>query len=173
MKILSFYIETDFKPYTRMTQRGKYVKPDALAYLASQRTLALRFSEAMKLNGWEQFERVPLAINVLITMKRGLHEQDYSNQVKAIEDSMQKIVFPNDCWIDMAFIRRRLGDKDSILFTVWEHNELDNTAPLNIFPISVSATYPGEGDFLEEVDEMDDATWRKFVACLLKEGKGK
>lgn len=134
MKMLSFYIETDFQPYTRMTQRGKYVIPKAIAYRASQRNLELRFKEAMKLNGWEPFERVPLAINVLITVREDLHRSDLDNRLKALTDAAQKVVFPNDCWIDVAYIRRRLGPKDSILFTVWEHDEESNAVPLNIFP---------------------------------------
>ena len=113
----SFY--TKFKPYVRMTSRGKFVKPEAQEYLESQSALAWEFKRAMLDHGWEMLPpQTPLGVRLHIEMPSRLHTQDLDNQLKALNDSAQGVVFKNDMWIDKTTICRQLGSAHKVVYTV-------------------------------------------------------
>ena len=113
----SFY--TKFKPYVRMTSRGKFVKPEAQEYLESQSALAWEFKRAMLDHGWEMLPpQTPLCVRIHIEMPTRLHKQDLDNQIKAAADAAQGIVFQNDLWIDDLCVHRQIGSAYKIVFTV-------------------------------------------------------
>jgi len=95
-------------PYVRMTQRGKFCDPAALRYLDSQRELKALFGLAMQrrdpLPG-----QTPLYVDILLRRPTRLHTCDLDNLVKALLDAMNKVVYPDDRWIDVLTARRELG----------------------------------------------------------------
>jgi Holliday junction resolvase RusA-like endonuclease len=107
------------KPYVRMTRRGKWVRPDALEYLASRADIARQMQHAMAVNDWPMLpEHTPLWCSIVVTRSQALHKCDLDNIVKAVLDAAQGIVFRNDCWIDAIEARRELAETDAVVFTV-------------------------------------------------------
>jgi len=106
-----------------MTRRGKFVRKEALAYLASQDRLKAQFREQMRERGWEPLPgQTSLAINITISPTR--HNRDLDNSVKALEDAAQGIVFPDDRWVDSILAMRIKGKDDVVHFVVWEREDL-------------------------------------------------
>ena len=107
---MRFIIRGKIKPYVRMTQRGKWVSEQAQEYLASQHAIRLQLRHQMAANGWEMLPaRTPLDVRMVFTVPNRLHCADLDNQVKALADSAQGIVFKNDLWIDAITAERRKG----------------------------------------------------------------
>ena len=98
---MSYHIKLEgcFKPYVRMTQRGKFVRRQAQEYLASKDALKLQLTQEM-IDREMLPDRTPLKVFFLIGHDHGFHNRDLDNEVKALLDAMQGIVFRNDCWID-------------------------------------------------------------------------
>jgi len=105
-----------YKPYTRMTRRGKYVSERAQAYLASQEAFGWALREAMQAAGVEAMpEKTPLGLLVAVQEDRGgLHDRDLSNVLKAVEDASQGILLKDDRWIDLVLAVRWLGPTDAV-----------------------------------------------------------
>jgi len=98
---MDFRVDTCFKPYVRMTQKGKWVKPEAQAYLSSQHEIAHAFKAIMALNEWTMIPRgTSLDVTVIIHHGHGFNNRDLDNEVKAIMDAAQGVVFEDDRWID-------------------------------------------------------------------------
>lgn len=115
MNVMDFILTGPIRPYTRMTRRSKYINKAAVAYNHDQTRLKWEIREQMSRHGWQRIERgTPLAIGVSITMTGRLHCQDADNQLKAVIDALQGIVFENDLWVDFANIYRELGDADLV-----------------------------------------------------------
>ena len=113
-------IDDCFKPYVRMTQRGKFVRPEAQAYLASKDALQLQLNQQM-VDLPMLSESTPLHVDILIDHAHRFNNRDLDNEIKAILDAMQGIVFKNDCWIDRISARRvRSGDRCRIWVSIWE-----------------------------------------------------
>jgi Holliday junction resolvase RusA-like endonuclease len=103
--IYTFTIEGRFKPYVRMTQRGKYVKPEAREYLASKDAIAWQLNAEMHQRGWEMLPgQTPLWVEIRISP--ALHNRDLDNEAKALLDAMQGVVFPDDRWVDVLSAAR-------------------------------------------------------------------
>lgn len=118
-KAYTFTFYTSFKPYVRMTARGKFVKPDAQEYLESQSALAWEFKRAMLDRGWEMLPpQTPLQVCIHIEMPGRLHRQDLDNQLKALGDAAQGVVFKNDLWIDKTTICRQIGSAYKVVYIV-------------------------------------------------------
>lgn len=100
-----FVLKGKVKPYVRMTQRGKFVRPEARAYLASKEALAWQFKAQMM--GKVRFERTPLAVLIKFNEARRFHHKDLSNEYKAVEDAANGIVWDDDCWVDLCIARRK------------------------------------------------------------------
>ena len=110
----SFLIAGRIVPYVRMTQRGKFVKPRAQFYLASKEAIRWQLQQQMAASGWAMLpERTPLAVRIEIGKEGGLHKSDLDNEVKAILDAAQGIVYRNDCWVDDIEAFRWLGGRDA------------------------------------------------------------
>ena len=110
MLIDCFVAEGCYKPYTRMTQRGKYVKKDAQEYIASQTALGMLFKQGM--NGRKMIERgKPLKVDIYIFHSHGWHHRDIDNMTKAVCDAAQGIIYEDDRWIDEKHEYRRKGDR--------------------------------------------------------------
>jgi Holliday junction resolvase RusA-like endonuclease len=127
-KVLAFTITGRIVPAVRMTRRGKFIKPQAQAYLASKAAIGWQFKEQMAANNWKILPRTPLWIWIKQEVTRGLHRFDADNALKALMDAAQGIVFHNDCWVDEIMYTRSLGDENVATITILE---LDNghTAP--------------------------------------------
>ena len=101
------------KPYVRMTQKGKWVKPEAQMYLASKGTLSSKIKEQMNLLGKDMLPAgIPLKVVIrLYAPTNPGHKCDLDNQVKAILDACNKIAFPDDRWVDQIDAQRYFGDE--------------------------------------------------------------
>jgi len=110
---LQFVIPGIIKPYVRMTGRGKYVQPEALEYRASQAALRAAFALAM-LHHEPLPGQTPLFVDILLRREH-LHQRDADNEAKALLDSMNGIVYPDDRWIDDLHIRREVGEPEIIV----------------------------------------------------------
>ena len=107
---MRFIIEGKIKPAVRMTQRGKWVDPQAQEYLASKSAIQWQLKNQMALNGWTMLpEKTPLTVKMLFTVSKRLHVCDLDNLVKNCMDSAQGIVFKDDRWIDALTAERYLG----------------------------------------------------------------
>lgn len=97
-------------PYVRMTQRGKWVRPEALRYRANQETWRGHYADQMIYLDLEPLpERTPLRFDIDLTIPRGLHYCDLDNLYKALADAANGILFPDDRWIDAHRAVRRQG----------------------------------------------------------------
>jgi crossover junction endodeoxyribonuclease RusA len=103
--IYTFIIKGRFKPYVRMTQRGKYVKPEAREYLASKDRIGYDIAEQMRQRGQEMLPgQTPLWVEIRISP--ALHNRDLDNEAKALLDAMNGVVFPDDRWVDVLTASR-------------------------------------------------------------------
>ena len=120
-----FRVEGCFKPYVRMTQKGKWVKPDAQEYLSSQHRIAHGLKAIMAENGWTMIPKgKSLSVTLGIHHSHGVHGRDLDNETKAIIDSAQGIVFANDQWIDQITTFRQRGSECYFILYVhdWEED---------------------------------------------------
>ena len=117
MSELQFNLRGVFKPYVRMTRRGKFVKQNAKDYLASKFAIGLQAKQQM--NGAAMLPgQTPLAVTIYIERQGGFHNRDLDNEVKAILDALQGIAFPDDRWVDTIRATRKRGVADYVLVTV-------------------------------------------------------
>lgn len=108
----TFRLTGRVKPYVRMTQKGKFVSKEALQYLASKDALAFWMRTKMLARGWEMIPRgVKLSVGIVIQPVR--HNCDLDNQVKAVLDAAQKVVFEDDRWVDVITACRH-GDGEDV-----------------------------------------------------------
>lgn len=112
---MKFTLIGKIKPYVRMTRRSKWVNKEAIAYNSNQVELKARLQAAMSAAGYDPIPaRTPFAVHILITMPGRLHCQDLDNQIKAVLDACQHVVFPDDRWMDNITADRVLGDKHQV-----------------------------------------------------------
>jgi len=126
--MMYFKLETCFKPYVRMTRGGKWVRPEAQEYLSSQRNLANEFKRQMAEQGRTMVPRgVPIAIiSLAIHHVHGFNNRDLDNEVKAVLDAAQGVVFEDDRWIDEISAWRQRGDKCEIMLYLEDGRESDD-----------------------------------------------
>lgn len=111
-------------PYMRMTQRGKFVKPEAKRYLASKDALALQMRAQMA--GRPPLGREPLIVHLEFWYTSGPdHRRDLDNEIKAVLDAGNGIVWEDDRWIDVIVAsRHRAQVQDGVEIVVergsWE-----------------------------------------------------
>jgi len=114
---MHFKLTGPFKPYVRMTRRGKFASMPAQEYLASQERLAWQFKQ--QCNGSAMPPKTPLAVRICIQSPWPNHHSDLDNAIKALLDSAQQAgVIPNDMWIDSLQARREFGATDCVEFEV-------------------------------------------------------
>ena len=123
---MKFELIGKVKPYVRMTQRSKWVDDQAKEYAASQMRLGLQLNQQMAAQAWDILPgQIPLRLIIAIEETGGFHNKDLSNQLKALEDCANGIVYPDDRWIDSISIQRRLGQENRVEFTVDVVGEAD------------------------------------------------
>ena len=119
LKPMVFKIDHCFTPYVRMTQAGKWVKPDAQRYLASQAAIKQELWEQMQAKGYEAFPRgISLSLTLIITHAHKFNDRDADNEIKSLSDAAQKIAYANDQWIDRIYADRRLGDTCQVIMVI-------------------------------------------------------
>lgn len=117
--VYSFRVDGFIVPYVRMTRRGKYVDPRAQLYLSSKDAVTYQIQNQMALADMDMFKhKTPLFASVNFTLERALHKSDLDNQLKAVFDAMNKVVYTDDCWIDGFTVLRELGDVYKTLITI-------------------------------------------------------
>lgn len=118
-----FVLPGRFKPYVRMTQRSKWVDPQAVEYLASKEHLQWQLQVQMREHGGELIpRRIPLG--VLIFISPALHNMDLDNQEKALLDAAQGIVFEDDRWVDLVVVLRCSRGEDRCYLLAYRLAEL-------------------------------------------------
>jgi Holliday junction resolvase RusA-like endonuclease len=111
---MDFVITGEIKPYVRMTRRGKWGSPQAREYLASKAAIQMQLRAQMA--GREPFGREPLSVRLWIRVSERLHTKDLDNQIKAILDACNTIVWADDRWIDdISAVRYMDGHPDGAL----------------------------------------------------------
>ena len=118
---LRFYASGRIKPYVRMTRRGKFVKDDAREYLASKMALALQFRAQM---ADRDLLAGPLSVTILLRITEGMHRKDLDNQIKAVLDAANGIIWRDDRWIDAIFAKRILATTDKVELLVTSEEEV-------------------------------------------------
>lgn len=92
-------------PYVRMTQKGKFVRPEAKRYLASKAAVAWEMKIGLK--DREPFANgIPLKVRIIFECKKVNHRQDCDNLIKATLDSGNGILWTDDRWVDEISARR-------------------------------------------------------------------
>lgn len=108
----AFVVFGDIYPCVRTTQRQKFMDPRWSQYAASQADIRQQVSLQMAAMGRDLFEREALGLGVFVWTTKALHKRDLSNIFKAAEDALQRVVYPNDAWIDCLLSRRWRADYD-------------------------------------------------------------
>ena len=110
MKMYNFTLKGYIVPYTRVRSRG-WQSAVGKRYYTSQEKIGWRLKLQMRENDWDMLpESTPLWASIIIHRAGGLHTCDLDNQVKAIMDAAQGIVFKNDLWFDDINAQRMLSD---------------------------------------------------------------
>jgi crossover junction endodeoxyribonuclease RusA len=106
-------------PYVRMTQRGKFVRPEAKRYLASKDALALQMRSQM--GSHTPLGREPLVVHLEFWYASGPdHRRDLDNEIKAVLDAGNGIVWEDDRWIDVIVASRHTAEvQDGVEIVAW------------------------------------------------------
>lgn len=111
----SIRIQSSVYPYVRMTRRGMYVNPRAMAYRAWQEGFRIALRMAY------HDEMFPAQTPLSVSIKIGepiLHTHDIDNSVKAVLDACNGIVCPDDRWIDRLETERVQCDVPYVMIDV-------------------------------------------------------
>lgn len=113
---ITIWIEGKVVPYTRMTQRGKYVKPDAIRYIESQTRLKNEISICTEDERsdipWFVPEKCRFGVHMTFYVA-SLHHCDLDNLIKAVIDACQKVLFKDDRYCDaISASRCKCGDHE-------------------------------------------------------------
>ena len=125
---ITIWIEGKVVPYTRMTRRGKYVKPDAIRYLDSQnrlkRAISLCISEDYSDAQYVVPETAGFGVHMTFYVA-SMHKCDLDNLVKAIIDACQGVLFKNDRYCDTIFAQRQKceGHEEGVQIAIYERND--------------------------------------------------
>lgn len=104
-------IKGEIVPAVRMTQRGKWVKPEAQAYIKCKSDTA-RQARLQLPPGFVMFAQRPLRVTIHMSLTRNLHKRDFDNLQKSLTDPLQGIVYQNDSWIDESYFSKTLGAEE-------------------------------------------------------------
>ena len=99
----------------------------AQEYLSSQRNLANEFKRQMDEQGFTMIPRGgPIEVMWLaIHHAHGFHNRDLDNEIKAVLDAAQGVVFEDDRWIDEISAWRQRGDKCEIVLYLSDGRDED------------------------------------------------
>ena len=125
MSQYNFTLTGKIIPCVRMTTRSKFGDPRAHAYLISQMDLRMQLKNQMALNDWPMLpEGTPLTVVLEIGTDK-LRNGDPDNISKldnifeAVADAANKIVFPDDRWIDKLSVWRYPANENKAALIVW------------------------------------------------------
>ena len=105
---LTITLTGEVVPYTRMTQRGKYVSPKAQKYLASQEAIAWQMAQQVSEKPHFQKEaRLAVSIHFYGHYRSG----DTDNRQKACLDAAKGILWYDDRQIDELHAYREGGNE--------------------------------------------------------------
>ena len=110
------------KPYVRMTQRGKFVSPQAQEYLNNKDTLKTLIRNQVQLQGAEMYPAgvsLKVIMHVYVHTSQG-HRADLDNILKSVVDSSNEIIFKDDRWIDEFQVVRHIGMQERLVMVVTE-----------------------------------------------------
>jgi Holliday junction resolvase RusA-like endonuclease len=89
-------------PYTRFTQRGKFVVPKAKKYMDNQHFLSWGYKAVMMENNWPMLPpHTPLAVSFLV-QRPDVYIFDLDNALKAALDAANEVVFPDDRYVTLV-----------------------------------------------------------------------
>lgn len=107
----AFVYEGEIVPYVRMTQRGKFVKPDAQRYLASKDALGWFMRETMVKWGPERLQdKTPFKLTMNLC-RPDVFRFDLDNAVKAVLDAAQGIMFADDRYCVIVEAMKASGEQ--------------------------------------------------------------
>ena len=114
-------------PYVRMTQRGKYVKPDAIRYLQAQKDLKNLFMLAKaNLDCFGDYyvpEKEPFMVGVQFYTAKA-HQCDLDNLVKAILDAGQGVLYKDDRYCDqISAVREKIEGEPHVRLQIMPMEE--------------------------------------------------
>jgi len=118
---MDFIITGEIKPYVRMTRRGKWGSPQAQEYLSSKAAIQMQLRAQIQTrtdteDHFPVFGREPLRVRLWIRVSERLHTKDLDNQIKAVLDACNGIVWADDRWIDdISAVRYMDGHPDGAL----------------------------------------------------------
>ena len=99
------------KPYVRMTQKGKWIEPQAIEYMECKRYLSYQIKNYMNVNKLKMLpEKTPLMIEIEIGVPKSQgHRADVVKLQQAILDASKGLVYKDYNWIDSVSIKREFG----------------------------------------------------------------
>jgi Holliday junction resolvase RusA-like endonuclease len=106
-------------PYTRMTQRSKYVNQAAHKYLMSRDVLRWYMRQAMEAGDHTMLDHKPLCCILQFSVTT-IHKADLDNLIKAVLDAAQTIVFKDDRWVEQIVASQVLAKEPKLYFKVEE-----------------------------------------------------
>ena len=115
---MTFILDFPIIPYTRMTRFGKFADPRARAYLANKRAIQLCLKQQMVQANWIMLPAKTSLSFALEIWRPKIHTADLENIGKALMDAANKIVYPDDRWIDAISERRYLASEHRAVFTI-------------------------------------------------------
>jgi len=75
----------------------------------------------LQMAGTELFGKVSLHVRIDITHSGGFNNRDLDNEIKAILDACNKVVWVDDRWVDSITATRKRGDIDCVEVEIWEN----------------------------------------------------
>ena len=95
---MNYRLTYHITPYVRMTQRSKFVNPQAKEYLASKEAIQWQIKPQMGLSAM-----MPRQASLRVDLHFQLpspHACDLDNLIKAVCDALQGVAIHDDRWID-------------------------------------------------------------------------
>ena len=107
---MDFEIKGKIKPYVRMTQRSKFVNPQAKEYLASKDAIGWQLRQQMADKQIEMIPNKKPIVAHIEVYRPGVYQADLDNIFKAIMDAAQGIVFQDDRYIVSLSAKKELDE---------------------------------------------------------------
>lgn len=127
MKYNIFKINIEPMGAVRMTNRGKWVQPNAKRYIAYKEEVSLQLKQQMTDELWNTAIRIEVLFHFIPaksnkTAKIGApvtKKPDFDNLVKGICDAANKIVWTDDALVTSATVKKRYAKEAGIVLKVY------------------------------------------------------
>lgn len=118
-----FLIRGEIMPYVRTRRGGYRLDKYAARYKSQEASLKWLMQNAMQ-RSIEPMLPGQTSLEVIINIhKKPLHHCDLDNLVKALLDAANKVVYPDDAWIDYIRAGRTLAEGDQ--YAIFEIRRAD------------------------------------------------